>query len=253
MGQLLTPHYIGAQLYTVREYLHSEIDLRQSLHKISDMGYQKVQMSAVGAMEGENPQLTPKDFRNYLNEFNLNCPGAHTSLERLNDHFDSEVEKLREVGCSFIAIGWVPPEFVDTEEGRAKFEADVMEISRRLEGTEINFAIHNHAHDTKFLDDLTLRLNIGFEVDVYWAAKAGCDPCELLLRHAGKVGLIHLKDIPASGEGFAAVGKGILNFAAITEAGLKAGVEHFVVEQDVCPGDPFDCLRESFNYLKYGD
>ncbi|MFZ0435865.1 MAG: hypothetical protein WAL87_07850 [Chthoniobacterales bacterium] len=29
-----------------------------------------------------------------------------------------------------------------------------------------------------------------------------------------------------------------------------AGCKWFIVEQDTCPGDPFECIKRNFDYLK---
>ena len=45
------------------------------------------------------------------------------------------------------------------------------------------------------------------------------------------------------------IGNGNLYFDGIIETALKAGVKYFVVEQDSCPGDPFDSLKISSDYI----
>ena len=49
---------------------------------------------------------------------------------------------------------------------------------------------------------------------------------------------------------FAAVGTGIINFKEIFKYKNKAGMKYFFVEQDKCPGSPFDAITESYNYIK---
>jgi sugar phosphate isomerase/epimerase len=49
---------------------------------------------------------------------------------------------------------------------------------------------------------------------------------------------------------FAEVGHGTLDIPAILTAADSAGVEWLIVEQDVCPGDPFDSITKSYNWLK---
>ena len=46
------------------------------------------------------------------------------------------------------------------------------------------------------------------------------------------------------------VGEGILNWPSIFAAAEKAGVSVYAVEQDKCPGDPFDSIRISFGNLR---
>ena len=45
------------------------------------------------------------------------------------------------------------------------------------------------------------------------------------------------------------IGAGNLIFAKIIAAADTSGCEWFIVEQDVCPGDPVDSLAQSFRYL----
>ena len=72
--------------------------------------------------------------------------------------------------------------------------------------------------------------------------------------------LVHLKDkdpraatslleseVPRTA--FVEVGSGALDFATILAAARTAGVAHYFVEQDQTPGDPFDSLKKSRDYL----
>jgi len=49
---------------------------------------------------------------------------------------------------------------------------------------------------------------------------------------------------------FAEIGQGNLDWPRIVAAAEASGCEWFIVEQDVCPGDPFDSLRQSFEYIR---
>ena len=42
---------IGAQLYTLRAYCQNEKDLGRSLERVAAMGYQAVQLSAIGPVD----------------------------------------------------------------------------------------------------------------------------------------------------------------------------------------------------------
>jgi sugar phosphate isomerase/epimerase len=48
----------------------------------------------------------------------------------------------------------------------------------------------------------------------------------------------------------AEIGVGNLDWKAIIAAAEKSGCEWFIVEQDYCPGDPFDSLKTSFDYIE---
>ena len=64
--------------------------------------------------------------------------------------------------------------------------------------------------------------------------------------------IIHLKDFKLHSDGtpdYAELGQGNMNWEGILECAAKAGVKYYVVEQDVCPGDPFESLKISSEYM----
>jgi sugar phosphate isomerase/epimerase len=80
---------------------------------------------------------------------------------------------------------------------------------------------------------------VSFEVDIGWVATAGVDPVRFLERARGRVRLMHVKDVAAGNpKSFgismmpAEVGSGALNWSRILPAALRAGVQHFLVEQE---------------------
>jgi len=49
---------------------------------------------------------------------------------------------------------------------------------------------------------------------------------------------------------FTEVGNGIIDFKKIFKSANKAGLKYFFVEQDKCPGDPYDSIKKSISYIK---
>lgn len=96
-----------------------------------------------------------------------------------------------------------------------------------------------------------------FEVDTGWIATAGLDPVAFLDNARGRVRLLHVKDVAADNPASfaismnpAEVGYGALDWARILPAAERAGVEHYLVEQE----PPFTIPRieaaaKSFAYL----
>jgi sugar phosphate isomerase/epimerase len=64
---------------------------------------------------------------------------------------------------------------------------------------------------------------------------------------------IHIKDCSLTADqkpAFAEIGRGTLPFREIIAEAERSGCEWFIVEQDTCPGDPFDSLRLSLEYIR---
>ncbi|RLT40354.1 MAG: hypothetical protein DWI57_08625 [Chloroflexi bacterium] len=69
---------------------------------------------------------------------------------------------------------------------------------------------------------------------------------------ADRMPVIHLKDMAIVGQReqvMAEVGEGNLNWPGILAACVDANVEWYAVEQDICPGDPFESLVISYRNL----
>ena len=61
----------------------------------------------------------------------------------------------------------------------------------------------------------------------------------------------HVKDMDNTPQqAFAEVGSGTIDFKKIFANAKKAGMKYFFVEQDKCPGSPFDSITKSYNYVK---
>lgn len=252
-------------MYTVRDFTATGKDFSDTLQKIARMGYTGVQISAAKAVE--SGELSAKVVRQMLDDNGLVCAATHRSWQALGEQTDAEIEFHRTLGCDFIAIGSLPGLFEGNlgADGYRRFVAEAKPVIERLQSAGIRFGYHNHQHefaraDVGSRDKSTLfdifvdeaGADLCLELDVYWAWEAGVDPVALLRRSAGRLPLIHLKDrevVAGKGAIMAAIGEGNMPWETILPAGDEAGVEWYAVEQDVCPRDPFDCLRSSFEYL----
>ncbi len=257
----LTPQ-LAAQLYTVREFTKTAADFRRTLQKIQAIGYPAVQISAVGAMAGDTPEVSALEARQMLDDLGLTCIATHRSWESLRGDTKREIAFHHTLGCDFCAIGGLPGAYqARGAEGYAAFVRDATPVVETLKAAGIRFGYHNHAFEfarpapgsaplfDTFLDqggpDFCL------EVDVYWASHAGLNPERLIERCAGRIPVIHVKDKEMVGQEavMAPVGEGNLDWAHLLPACAAAGVEWYAVEQDEYRRDPFDCLRASFEFL----
>jgi len=123
---------------------------------------------------------------------------------------------------------------------------------------------HNHAHELEAtfdgqtgLDYLAGLLDdeVTLEVDLYWAARAGVHPAELLTRLGSRVKAVHVKDGTLEPELTAQyppadqvpAGQGKVPLAAALDAG--SAVEYAVVEFDHFGGDIYQAVAESLRFL----
>ena len=96
----------------------------------------------------------------------------------------------------------------------------------------------------------------GFILDVYWTQYGGRSPQVQIEKMAGRIDVIHFKDMKMHGheQRFAAVMDGNMDFVSIIDACEKTGIQYALIEQDNCyDRNPFDELKLSAeNLLRAG-
>jgi len=245
---------IAAQLYTVREYMQKPSGIAESLQKIKEIGYDVVQLSGHGEIDNN-------ELKKYLDDAGLNVCATHVSFDMLRNETEKAIEYHTTIGCSNPAIGGLPREYRNSE-GYRTFAQLANETGEKLAEYGLNFGYHNHNFELAKFDGIT-GLEIIYdntdpaflkaEIDTYWIQAGGGDPVWWLKRLSGRVPYIHVKDMGMNENGeqvFKEVGEGNLNWEALFAQGRESGVEHYIVEQDTCEGDPFDSLKISLENMK---
>ncbi|MCF7855665.1 MAG: sugar phosphate isomerase/epimerase [Candidatus Pacebacteria bacterium] len=253
---------LAVQMYTIRDHTGTAKELAESFRKIADIGYPAVQLSAVGAMNGDAPEVSASDCKKMLDDHGLTCVATHRPWNALMNETDSEIDFHKTIDCDFAAIGGIPPEYGHTAEGYRRFLADAKPVIAKLKAAGIKFGHHNHSHEFvrverhgMTLEDILIEEggpDLMMELDLYWVQNAGVYPVRIIERCRGRVPFIHLKDkevVVDEGPVMAPIGEGNLDWDHIIPACEDAGVEWYGIEQDTCRRDPFDCLKASFDFL----
>jgi len=82
--------------------------------------------------------------------------------------------------------------------------------------------------------------------------KAGYNPADWIKKLKGRIPLIHFKDMAINKDGneiLVPVGQGILNWDDIFSACIETGIEYCFAEQEQWQKDPFECLKESYDFI----
>lgn len=248
---------LAAQLYTVREFTKTPADFARALEKVRKIGYRAVQLSGHGPIEAG-------ELKRILDAAGLVCCATHVGAAQFTEGFDQLVADHRLWGCQYPGIGGFfkkEPTAADFADFARKFDG----IGARLREHGLTFVYHNHHHefaryDGKLGMDIIMEnsdgRNVTMELDTHWVQRGGADPAAWIARCAarGPLPVMHLKDFavnPADKSPlFAEVGAGNLNWPAILGACKRAEVRWYCVEQDVCPGDPFESLEISYKNLR---
>ena len=246
---------IGAQLYTLRTYLQTESDIRLSLQKVAEMGYKIVQVSGMG-------KIDPHVLREICDELGLKIVLTHNAPERILYDTDKLIEEHNILGCDYIGLGGMPEKYrcdfwID------QFGKDFLEPAKKIAAAGKLFMYHNHDFEFERTSDGRLLIEhlleqlpadlMGITLDTYWVQAGAADIYQWLDILKDRIPCVHLKDMAVKNRTqlMAPVDEGNLNFPAILKKLQElGGTKYALVEQDICQGSPFDCLKKSFDNLK---
>jgi sugar phosphate isomerase/epimerase len=239
---------VALELYTVRD--ETARDFAGTIRRVAALGYPAVEFAGYG-------DLNAGEMRALLDETGLRAAATHVGLAALDADVDREIAYCLAIGCSHLVLPWLPPE-QRSPESFAALAPRLDEFGRRCQASGIRFGYHNHDFEFVLQDGVTLleRLLdstapdlVGLELDVYWAAYAGSDPIALLGKYAGRVPVVHLKDMGADRR-FAEVGDGTLDIQAICTAAVNNGAEWLVVEHDAPTMPSLESAKRSLENLR---
>jgi len=89
---------LGAQLYTLRDYIQNERDIRFTLAQVAKMGYTTIQVSGMGPID-------PQVLRSICEENGLRVVLTHTDPARILNDTDAVIREHDILGCDYIGIG----------------------------------------------------------------------------------------------------------------------------------------------------
>lgn len=245
---------LAAQMYTLRKFTQSPEDIAGTLAKVRAIGYEAIQISAFGPCD-------PAELAKMLKGEGLAVCSTHTAWQRFVDEIDKVIEEHRMWGCKHPAIGGMPNEYRSAE-GVVKFAALATDVGEKLAQAGMDFSYHNHNHEFVKVGGKTLlemlyessdARYLKAEIDTYWVQAGGGDPAAWIRKYAGRMPVLHLKDMVMGPDGkvrMAEIGEGNLNWPEILAAAKDAGVQWYCIEQDECyERDPFDSLKISLENL----
>jgi sugar phosphate isomerase/epimerase len=243
----IPPSGIGMHLYTMRTPLAQ--DFKGTLAALAAMGYATVGVSGRHGYDAAQ-------IRGMLDETGLKAVLEHVGYTTIaNGGWQQALEDVRTLGGKWIVIPSLPGSMLSPagyrEAARAFNEAG---LAAREAGLKLLF--HNHEPDHRVVNgellyDILVNETdpalVGFELDLYWAAKGGGDPARYFREHPHRFPALHVKDMAPDGD-FADVGSGVLDFATMFQSARRGGVKQWLVEHDR-PADPFQSARNSYTYL----
>lgn len=256
----------GLQIYSIRDYFTTEEDTKAAFAEMKKMGYSYAQTA------GTYDYITPEKFAEYAKEAGIEICGTHYNWDRIRTDVEGTIAYHKTLGTTNIGIGGMPQEARGTLEGLLAFIDEFNALAAVYGKRGYKLTYHNHSFEFKKLPDgrtlfdhLVEKLdpvNTSFVLDTHWVQHGGADVRAVIEQLAGRIDILHLKDMEAchryelkdgkilNAPAIIEIGAGNINFKDIIPLAEKCGVKYFVVEDDRCiPGESLATNKRSADYL----
>ena len=251
---------LGVQLFTIRDYMKDPEFADLAFSKLAQLGYTEAHTAGNAFDE--------KLFCELLDKHGIKIIGTHYDYNKIINDPEETIRVHRMWGTTNIGIGGMPSAPRNDLDELKKFIADYNRAAELYAKEGFRLTYHHHNFEFVRIDgyktimDLLVEefdpANISFVADTCWLSAGGADVCAWLEKLAGRIDILHLKDMTikkdtASGKllpYITEVGYGNLSLDPIMETAERIGVKHYVVEQDTnFTGTPFNSLKMSADVL----
>jgi sugar phosphate isomerase/epimerase len=227
--------HISYQLYCSRNFP----PLSETLKMLAEAGFKEVE--GFGGLFDDVDALKAA-----FAGTDLKMTSSHFGLDMMEDDPAKALDIIRDFGMRAAFVPYLQPEERPTgAAGWTAFGERLATIGKPFIAAGINFGWHNHDFELIATETGEMPLDLlmaaapdmMLELDLGWVVRAGEDPVAWINKYAGRIAAAHIKDVAAAGDnvdedGWADVGHGVMDWAAIHAALQAAGVDHYVVEHD---------------------
>lgn len=254
---------VGLQLYSLRDYLPK--DVKGVTEKVAKAGYKEVETYGYSKQNGFWG-LDAKAYGQLLKANGLVSPSGHFGIESyFRDGSDKDlneaIEAAKTIGQTYVILPYMGGDLIDTVDKCKAMAQKFNAAGELLKKSGLKFGYHNHnfewkpVGDTTFYDVLLKETDtnlVTLELDLYWVYRSNLDPVKMLTGNPGRFKLVHVKDADkANKELNTEIGKGLIDYKAIFAIAQKAGIKHFIVEQENFTNiDPYVSIGESIAHIK---
>lgn len=268
----------GIQLWTVKEEMTG--DPIATLNLLSDYGYRQIE-SFTGE-KGIFWGIKPDEWQKVLSDLDMQMVSSHVDPRFTADPASEEDFKKLCDECASIGTRYLFNPYPGQQGSSDDWKRLAEGLNRqgkisRTAGVKSGYHNHHQEFTLTPQGDLPYAILVentdpslvDFELDLYWAVKAGQDPEKWFREHSGRFSFAHFKDLykqekvrelnasdeprteewPVGASTF--LGNGQIDFASILKTGRKNGLKYCIAEQErFDESTPIEDSRKNAEFMK---
>lgn len=241
---------MGIQLWTVNAEMKA--DPVGALKALKKFGFETVETAGLYGMSAAA-------LRKHIEDAGLVCKSYHSGMADLIAAPDAHIANAHTLGATWLVCAspktpgpldpskpWLEAIYsamtLDAWKENAGFLA---ELTPKARAAGLTMAYHNHPMEFRDLGGGTTGYSLlakasdalRFELDIGWVVAGGHDPLPILNAYAGRIDLLHVKDMTRDataplGWRSVEIGRGVIDWASVFAAAHATGVKGYFIEQE---------------------
>ncbi len=180
-----------------------------------------------------------------IDQCGMTSVSGHFRIDMFEGDARRVITAARALDMKLVVAPWLDPEDRPTDpDGWRGVHRRLQRMKATVEDAGLSFAWHNHDFEFVRMDngscgiEYLLDEDIDFAADLAWIVRGGEDPEAWLRRYAGRIPVIHVKDVAPAGTnedqwGFADVGQGVMDWPGLWQVLDELDVPLRVAEHDL--------------------
>lgn len=228
----------GLQLWSVRDDLAK--DPKGVLKQVSSYGYTQIESFEGG--KGMFWGMSPAEFKSLMDDLGMKIISSHCNIDK---DFEKKAADAASIGMKYLICPYKGAQ--KSIDNFKKFADEFNAKGEICKKNGIRFAYHNHGYSFQALEgqmpqavmmDNTNPDTVDFEMDMYWVITGGADIKQWLEKYKNRFRLGHVKDrkkdVAANvADASCILGTGSIDYKTIVPMAKNAGMEYFIVEQEL--------------------
>lgn len=279
---------VGIQLYSVRQSMQK--NAVDTLEKVAAAGYKFIEPANhfVDRDPGCGFGVSSDKMNEILNKFGAKVINTHIysmdqGFDGIYNNIDSVIEYHQKIGNFNLTLA------IDFFSGRDEVlrKCEIYnKIGKKCHDQGSNLLYHNHFQEFQRFNGKTVMdiINentdpdyLGYEMDLYWVARSGEKPTDMVHKYGNRIKILHQKDFPSTAKlplnlfetvdpdseismetfgqidlenSVIEIGTGTLDIQANIDAANKIGIPYIVLEQDYTKLDEIESIKVSMNAFR---
>ena len=237
----------GIQVSSFKPVLKTEEQVRTAFEKMAAMGCGWVQLQWI------DPAVSGEFIGACLKDTGIRSVGVQDFYQLIRENKAYYMELNEKTGGTWMCVSRIPQEQKNPA-GLEDFIRELEEFQRELEPWGQKLCLHPVSGDFEPIggvdpvEYILQRLEwLNICADLYHLNRVRSDMPGWLRRYAGRVCMVHFKE--SRNGTLVPPGQGDIDWTGVFPACRDTGVEYGFAEQESWEGDPFDRLKEGFDWV----